>query len=257
MNQSFNLRIATETIAKDAQQMSVSIEELESISIEVSAKIIQYPALQLVLTYQVTLPSQTLANQLNWPIWQQAQVNFTDYLWEETCLECFIAGSKLNDSKVNDEDIVTTHQTMPHNILFQHSPSYVEVNAGPDGRYALYQFESYRNPAALPPVPLYEIDGTTRASINWSNLKSLSAVSVESHLSSTPTVVQSAFRYERSFSLPITQLPNQQYAVADIMIEQIHPCVILWFGETDLYFASSHASPPDFHNRDYWPNFEL
>ncbi|MGO2277734.1 MULTISPECIES: hypothetical protein [unclassified Psychrobacter] len=257
MNQSFNLRIATETIAKDAQQMSVSIEELESISIEVSAKITQQPALQLVLTYRVILPSQTLANQLNWPIWQQAQVNFTDYLWEETCLEFFIAGSKLNDSKVNDEDIVTTHQTMPHNILFQHSPSYVEVNASPDGRYALYQFESYRNPAALPPVPLYEADRTTRVSIDWNDHKDLTAISVESLSSSTPTVVQSAFRYERSFSLPITQLPNQQYAVANIMIEQIHPCVILWFGETDLYFATSHASPPDFHNRDYWPNFEL
>lgn len=253
----FNLRIATETIAKDAQQLNASIEQLESISIEVSAKITQQPALQLVLTYQVTLPNQTLANQLNWPIWQQAQVNFTDYLWEETCLECFIAGSTLNDSKVNDEDIVTTHQTEPHKIPFQHSPSYVEVNASPDGRYALYQFDSYRNPAALPPVPLYEADRTTRASIDWNNNKDITTLSVESLSSSTPTVVQSAFRYERSFSMPITQLLNQQYAVANMRIEQVHPCVILWFGETDLYFASGHASPPDFHNRDYWPNFEL
>ncbi|MGP4848083.1 hypothetical protein ACTXGQ_28565, partial [Marinobacter sp. 1Y8] len=95
MNQSFNLCIATETIAKDAQQLGVSIEALENISIKVSAEIIQQPALQLMLTYQVTLPSQILSNQLNWPIWQQTQVNFTDYLWEETCLECFIAGSKI------------------------------------------------------------------------------------------------------------------------------------------------------------------
>ncbi len=67
MNQSFNLSIATETIAKDAQQLGVSIEDLENISIKVSVEIIQQPALQLVLTYQVILPSQILANQLNWP----------------------------------------------------------------------------------------------------------------------------------------------------------------------------------------------
>ncbi|PKH80409.1 hypothetical protein [Psychrobacter sp. 4Bb] len=257
MNQSFNLCIATETIAKDAQQLGVSIEDLENISIGVSAEIIQQPALQLVLTYQVTLPSQILANQFNWSTWQQTQVNFTDYLWEETCLECFIAGSKIAGCKTDAEDIVAPHQTEPHKISFQQATAYIEINANPDGRYAVYQFKSYRNPAALPPVALYETDGTTRASIGWNNLKDLTALSVASHLSSTPTVVQSAFCYERSFSLPIAQLPNQQYAIANMKVEQIHPCVILWFGETDLYFASGHASPPDFHNRDYWPKFEL
>ncbi len=257
MKQAFNLRLATETIAKDAQQLGVPIKDLENISIKVSAEIIQQPALQLVLTYQVTLPSQTLANQLHWPTWQQTQVNFTDYLWEETCLECFIAGSDIDGSKVNNKDIVATHHPKPHKIPLQQTTAYIEINANPDGRYAVYQFEGYRNPAALPPVPSYETDGTTCASIGWNNPKDLTALSVASHLSKTPMVVQTPAHYERSFSLPITQLPNQQYAIANMRIEQIHPCVILWFGETDLYFASGHASPPDFHNRDYWPNFEL
>lgn len=257
MKQSFNLRLANETIAKDAQQLGVSIEALENISIEVSAEIIQQPALQLMLTYQVILPSQTLANQLNWSTWQQTQVNFTDYLWEETCLECFIAGSEVDGSKTDAEDIVASDQTELHKIPFQQTTAYIEINANPDGRYAVYQFKSYRNPAALPPAPLYETDGTTRASIGWNNHKDLTATSIESLLSSTPTVVQTPAHHERSFSLPITQLQNQQYAIANMMIEQIHPCVILWFGETDLYFASDHASPPDFHNCDYWPNFEL
>ncbi len=257
MNQAFNLCIATETIVKDAQQLGMSIEELKNISIRVSVEIIQQPALQLVLTYQVTLPSQILANQLNWPTWQQTQVNFTDYLWEETCLECFIAGSEINGCRLDNEDIVAIHHPEPYKIPLQQATAYIEINASPDGRYAVYQFEGYRNPAALPPVPLYETDGTTRASINWRNCKELADISEESHLSSTPMVAQTAFRYERSFSLPITQLPNQQYAIANMRIEQIHPCVILWFGKTDLYFASGHASPPDFHNRDYWPNFEL
>ncbi|MGE6441903.1 hypothetical protein ACQKC9_10110 [Psychrobacter sp. NPDC078409] len=257
MNQSFNLSIATETIAKDAQQLGVSIEALENISIEVSAEIIQQPALQLVLTYQVTLPSQILANQLHWSTWQQTQVNFTDYLWEETCLECFIAGSDIDGCKLDNEDIAASDQTEPHKIPLQQATAYIEINTSPDGRYAVYQFEGYRNPSILPPIPLYETDGTTRASINWHNCKELADTSGENPLSSTPMVVQTPAHYERSFSLPITQLENQQYVIANMMIEQIHPCVILWFGETDLYFASGHASPPDFHNRDYWPNFGL
>jgi hypothetical protein len=257
MKQSFNLCIATETIAKDAQQLGVSIEELENISIKVSTEIIQQPALQLGLTYQVILPSQTLANQLNWPTWQQTQVNFTNYLWEETCLECFIAGSEIDGSKVNNKDVVASDQTEPHKMPLQQATAYIEINASPDGRYAVYQFESYRNPAALPPVPLYETDGTTRTSVGWRNCKDLADTSGESHLSKIPMVVQTPAHYERSFSLPITQLQNQQYTIANMKIKQIHPCVILWFGETALYFASGHASPPDFHNRDYWPKFEL
>jgi len=257
MKQFFNLSIAAETMANDAQQLGVSIEELENISIKVIAEIIQQPALQLVLTYQVTLPSQILANQLNWPTWQQTKVNFTNYLWEETCLECFISGSEIDGSTIDIEDIVATPQTEPHKIPLQQTTAYIEINASPDGRYALYLFESYRNPEILPPAALYETDGTTRVSIGWDNHKNLAATLIEGHLPSTLTVVQTPAHYERSFNLPITQLPNQQYAIADIMIEQINPCVILWFGKTDLYFATNHASPPDFHNRDCWPKFEL
>ena len=127
MNQSFNLCIATETIAKDAQQLGVSIEALENISIEVSAEIIQQPALKLVLTYKVILPSQTLPNQFNWPTWQQTQVNFTDYLWEETCLECFIAGSEVDGSKINNEDVVAIHHPQPHKIPLQQTTAYIEM----------------------------------------------------------------------------------------------------------------------------------
>lgn len=86
MNQSFNLCVATETIVNDAQQLGVTVDELQRICINVSAQIIRQPSLYLQLTYQLTLPNQLLAKQLNWSIWQQAQVRFDDYLWEETCL---------------------------------------------------------------------------------------------------------------------------------------------------------------------------
>ncbi len=242
MNQSFNLCIATETIEQDAQQLGVTVDELQCIFIKVSAKVARQPQLHLQLTYQITLRSQVLVDQLDWPIWQSARVAFVDYLWEETCLECFITGRL-----VNDDDTVSADNT----------ESYIEMNASPDGRYALYQFERYRHPKTLPPMPLYQPDGHTRVSVNWTDNIKLAVTSIERPLSNTASLSPKSYHYERSIGLPLTQLPHQQYAIGHTTIEQINPCVILWFGETALYFASSHSSPPDFHNRNYWPKFEL
>ena len=242
MNQSFNLYVATETIVNDAQQLGVTVDELQRICIKVRAQIIRQPSLYLQLTYQLTLPNQMLAKQLNWSMWQQAQVKFDDYLWEETCLECFIAGRLINDENLTDA---------------QKATPYIEINANPDGRYALYQFESYRNPATLPPTPLHAADGQARASINWINNVKPTLRYVENPLFNDPSVANKPHHYERSFGVSMTQLPNQQYVIANTVIEQIHPCVILWFGEIALYFASNHASPPDFHNRSHWSIFEL
>jgi hypothetical protein len=124
------------------------------------------------------------------------------------------------------------------------------MNASPDGRYALYQFERYRHPAALPPTPLYQTDGRTLARIDWID-------DVELPLYSEPPTASKLVSYKRRIGLPLTQLPNQQYAIANTTIEHIHPCVILRLGKTTLYFAPSHASPPDFHNRQHWSKFKL
>ncbi|MGE6330752.1 hypothetical protein ACQKCW_09160 [Psychrobacter pacificensis] len=241
MNQFFNLVIAAETLEKDAQQLDVTVEALQRICVKVNAKIVRQPVLQLQLTYQITLPSQILANQLVWPTWQQARVGFADYLWEETCLECFITGDTLSDEAATE---------------IQDAESYIEINANPDGRYALYEFKSYRHPATLPPTPLYKADGHTCASIEWTDNINTQDVIQKSLFDKSPAAY-SIHRYERGFNVPLIELPNQKYAIANTIIEQIHPCVILQLGKTALYFASQHASPPDFHNRNYWPKFAL
>ena len=241
MNQFFNLVIATETIEDDAQQLDVTVEELQRIRVKVNAKIVRQPVLQLQLIYQVTLPSQILANQLAWPTWQQARVGFADYLWEETCLECFIADDTLSDKDITE---------------IQDAESYIEINANPDGRYALYKFKSYRQPATLPPTPLYEADGHTRASIEWADNINTQDI-IQKPLFDKSSEAYLLHYYERGFNVPLVELPNQKYVIANTIIEQIHPCVILQLGETTLYFAPQHASPPDFHNRNYWPKFVL
>ncbi len=241
MNQFFNLVIATETIKDDAQQLDVTVEELQRICVKVNAKIVRQPALQLQLTYQITLPSQILVNQLAWPTWQQARVRFADYLWEETCLECFFSGDTLSDEAATE---------------IQDAESYIEINANPDGRYALYEFKSYRQPATLPPTPLYEADGRIRASIEWTDNINTQDI-IQKPLFDKSSEAYSFHCYERGFNIPLVKISNQKYVIANTIIEQIHPCVILQFGETTLYFASNHASPPDFHNRNYWPKFAL
>lgn len=239
MSQTFTLCIATETLAQDAKQLGVTVDDLKHICVQVSTKIVQQPVLHLQLSYHIDLPTSSLAAQFNWPTWRAANVGFSDYLWEETCLECFVTGNSIKDeaSHANTTD------------------SYIEINASPDGRYALYQFESYRNPATLPPTPLYHTDGSTRACIDWTD-NFAQKLAVDAPLLSKSTTASKLPCYERCFGVPLTQLSNQQYALSNTRLEYIHPCVILKFGETILYFAPNHASPPDFHNRDYWSRFE-
>ena len=49
----------------------------------------------------------------------QNNVKATDYLWKKNCLECFI--------QINNQQ-------------------YFEINASPNGAYALYHFDDYRTP---------------------------------------------------------------------------------------------------------------
>ncbi|CAN6961448.1 RES domain-containing protein [Psychrobacter okhotskensis] len=242
MSQTFNLCIATETLANDAQRLGVSTDTLRDIQVVVHATIVQQPSLQLQLTYQIVLPTQSLADRLYWPTWKEAHVGFTDYLWEESCLECFIAGNTLNQDGIDsvDDDSKT---------------AYIEINASPDGRYALYRFESYRNPATLPPFPLLVANKHTRAKINWIDPANSQIPSVEVKPSHKSSTAHTLYSDKRTFSVPIHKIFSQKFALSNLFIEHIHPCVILWFGETALYFASSHASPPDFHNRRYWSRF--
>ena len=249
MSQTFNLCIATETLENDAQQLGVSTDTLRDIQIVVHATIVQQPSLQLQLTYQIALPMQSLADRLDWPTWKEEHVGFTDYLWEESCLECFIGGSALQQNGI---DIVDSIDSVGNNS----TTAYIEINASPDGRYALYRFESYRHPATLPPPPLLLANKCTRAKINWIDHANSKMPSVKLNTSHKPLTAHTLYSDQRTFSVPLNEIFSQNIALNNLVIEQIHPCVILWFGETALYFAPSHASPPDFHNRRYWSRFD-
>ena len=286
MSQTFNLYLATDTLAADARQLGVTIEDLQNIQVEVIATLAQtakrtqteqmaqstqQTEWQLQLDYRVTLPLESLAAQLDWPTWQPTQVGFVDYLWEQTCLECFLAGTLIDSAaSINGDSLINRDsKTDIDNADMNKTTAYIEINANPDGRYALYHFKSYRNPATLPPTPLLQANGQTRAFINWrasncwtdgAEQKSLSEQIKPVICFSTLNTAAKTYHYERSFSLSLSHMYNKEDVINDTGIDYIHPCVILsfstTFGTTALYFAPKHASPPDFHNLHYWSVFD-
>lgn len=216
MSQNFYLKLATDTLIADAQQLNVTPELLLQIGIEVQASICQQPEPMLCLSYHITLPD-TLATRLEWQVWSPDNVTFTDYLWQQTCLECFIATD---------------------------SASYIEVNASPSGTYALYTFSDYRTPASLPPTPLM-INNSDRAYIRW----------LTPTTKSTQTFPHYQRRFGIPLAQLPNEAPTATHPAA-LIHHCVHPCVILKIDETLLYFAPMHAAPPDFHNRALWSNFK-
>ena len=82
MSQTFHLCLATDTLAADAQTLGVTIEDLQSIQVEVIVTLAQtnqiaqtanitrsaqQPEWYLQLDYRITLPLKSLAAQLDWP----------------------------------------------------------------------------------------------------------------------------------------------------------------------------------------------
>lgn len=213
MSQIFYLKLATDNLLADAKALGVTTEHLQSIVVKVTISIAEA---QLLLDYEISLPILSLTEQLQWPSWQTDKVAFSDYLWQQTCLECFITDNK---------------------------SSYIEINANPDGRYALYYFDDYRSPSALPPSPLLKSSSKNRANIYWK-------------VSDCDNGIQKDSTYfKRSFAICLAQLP---FDLLDADYQTlINPCIILYFNDTALYFATNHASPADFHQRRYWTDFKL
>ena len=74
------------------------------------------------VSFTIADPSETVV----WPA-ATGEASRRDGLWRHTCLEIFVGSARTR--------------------------SYVEINVAPSGDWALYRFESYRKPPALPEGP--------------------------------------------------------------------------------------------------------
>lgn len=230
MSQTFILKLANDSLVSDAQKIGVSVSQLQRIVVKVTATIMDSANADsdtlntissdmntsLSLRYEVKLPSMTLLDQLQWPLWNKQKVGFADYLWQQTCLECFITNN---------------------------AASYVEINASPNGQYAVYQFTDYRTPVTLPPIPLLIKGSQHPVHIQWHNKT----------LASSDSLLK-----QRQFSIALDMLPDSMPRILNSnSTALIHPCVILNFAGTPLYFATEHATPADFHQRQHWSKLQL
>lgn len=205
----FDLILSQDSLNDDAKKLGVMPALLTAIRVSVSARLEIAPCPYLSLTYQIDLPAP-LVDLVYWPDWQADRAVWSDFLWQRSCLECFIGQSG--------------------------ESGYVEINAAPSGEMAIYQFSEYRLPNQLPPMPLITPKDQL-AVIDWQDFDQSG----------------SKEQFQRQFGLDLTQLALPLLPLSSSMSRlQLHPCVILSVGDVSLYFAPSHAAPPDFHDRSYW-----
>lgn len=91
----------------------------------------------------VTFVVQTLPPSIGIPNFSESLASHTDFLWEQNCLEIFLADNQ---------------------------SGYYEVNASFGGSFAIYEFDGYRNPATLPPKK------TDAITFKWRNVDTGSAL---------------------------------------------------------------------------------
>ncbi len=215
----------------------------------------------LIFDYQINIPTevqpfvhwQELDKKLDKEIstaddWDTtAPGKFTDELWKDSCLECFIGKTGVTD--------------------------YVEINVCPQGShrgdYAVYHFEDYRTPQPPQALLLDTVHNTkqhTSQSLDIDETLKKARILCTEPVSTT-TNKSSDTSFYRQFIFQLSQLPD---TLQDF--DLLHPCVILFVDDTftdanepvinktqpqELFFASSHANPPDFHNKDYWSKSKL
>lgn len=146
------------------------------------------------------------------------QINRQDYLWQQNCLECFVALSEDCEYR-----------------------GYLEINVSPNGAYNLYRFDDYRTPKQMPPVQ------DTVASLLMPTFP------IVPMTDNTPPLTD---WHSRHVTIQLGDY-HQRYAHHNNTATciQINPCVILYQDRQPIYYARQHANPPDFHNRQHWQSW--
>lgn len=104
-------------------------------------------------------------------------------------------------------------------VEFNHHQSYSEINFSPNGNYAIYHFDDYRTPNCMPPKQgegtIFVPDGNFDDAKHW----------------------------VRHLAIQFSHFQT---------LSKLHPTAILYYDGTPIYYAITHATPPDFHHKAYW-----
>ena len=156
-----------------------------------------------------------------------------DFLWQSTCLECFIAGEPITKQQI---------ETQP----------YLEINVASNGQYALYHFDDYRTPDVLPPKKL-----TSLAAIhNYLNKRSTKLLTTQPLTTdfSMHAISNDHIVLGRQIDIDLSPLAQIWHCLT-----LIQPAVILQHrhSQQQLFFAPTHANPPDFHQYQLWHHIHI
>lgn len=98
---------------------------------------------------------------------------------------------------------------------------YFELNFSPAGKFALYEFDDYRTPNHLPPK---QASGSVFANFDQS--------------------LSGFMTYHIGVKLDNIQTFKN--------IKKINPTAIIYKDGTPIFYAVNHATPPNFHHKDFW-----
>lgn len=147
-------------------------------------------------------------------------VQKTDWLIFET----------LTQQKIARQDYLWEQNCLECFFEFNHQKAYLEMNSSPNGRYNFYTFEGYRTPNTMPPKKDNQLTlcyiPTKHTHPDW-------------HIRHIDIILDEYF-------LALTHHGQACY------LSKYHPTAILYHNQNAIYYAVTHANPPDFHHKDYW-----
>lgn len=198
---------------------------------------------KLVLNFEVIIPQllqstpqipkikDRLQTKVEWQDFDNNHIERKDFLWESTCLECFVGNTNCSE--------------------------YVEINASPAGNFAVYHFDDYRKPDCLPPRTLQTPDNQS-IKVDWSREQAGYQRRFSVDLTLLPP-----FANDKEAEQPQINLINPTailYLVVDKQDIQEYKHEDKPQDEHQdkqrmpLFFAHTHATPADFHNQSCWIN---
>lgn len=126
-----------------------------------------------------------------------------------------------SQDKLNRQDFLWQQNCFECFIELDNSQGYLEINANKHTQYAIYEFDDYRTPSHLPP-PVSK--------------RQLAFFMASGQMSDMAFV---------GFGVRFKSL---------VSITKINPTAIIYKDSTPIFYAVNHATPADFHHKDFWVN---
>lgn len=129
----------------------------------------------------------------------------------------------INNDNFKQDDFLWQENCLECFVEYNRANDYFEINVALDGRHNVYHFDNYRTPNVMPP-----------------RQAKLGDVLVD-NLAHASDVV------DGFYSRHINLLGNKA-----ALPTRLNPTAILYVDGQGIFYANTHANPPDFHDKRHW-----